>query len=230
MQLRYHESQGRASWPGYRMMNDASEYRLSRCNSNQKELTKHDNDSNARTKLQLYKVQHAIKNSQIKHGVLEIIVQAIAPHPLGSLIYAKFSSVPRLGHPLAPASPASTRSTASTSRCSRALPTRGRRIAALVQEAVNPVPRLLAHHVCIICGGDEADRLRGARVEIRRGVYALLDLVRAQPVLVVYDGVMRRTHGSLQTRVRLEVEVEIEYRRDAFVNDRPRTRVPITIS
>ena len=110
MQLRYHESQGRASWPGYRMMNDASEYRLSRCNSNQKELTKHDNDSNARTKLQLYKVQHAIKNSQIKHGVLEIIVQAIAPHPLGSLIYAKFSSVPRLGHPLAPASPASTRS------------------------------------------------------------------------------------------------------------------------
>ena len=72
-----------------------------------------------------------------------------------------------------------------------------------VEQEVQIVTSALARDVRVVRRRDEADRLGRAPVEVARRVRALLDGVRAQPVLVVHDSVVRRLHVSLQSIVRL---------------------------
>ena len=60
-------------------------------------------------------------------------------------------------------------------------------------------------------------------------MYALLDGVCCEGALVVYDDVVRWADGALETRVRLEIEVEIDEGRDAAVNDGARARIPVLV-
>ena len=92
-----------------------------------------------------------------------------------------------------------------------------------------PKARLLAHDVRIVRGRHEADRLGRARIQVARRVHTLLHHVRRQRRLVVYDHVVRRLDRALQTRVRLQVEVEVEHGRHALVDDRPWARVPVPV-
>ena len=69
--------------------------------------------------------------------------------------------------------------------------------------------------------------LRRPRIQITRRVRALLQLVRAEPVLIVDDRVVRRADLPLQPVVRLQVEVVVEDAGDALVDDGARLGVPV---
>ena len=60
-------------------------------------------------------------------------------------------------------------------------------------------------------------------------MYALLDGVCCEGALVVYDDVVRWADGALETRMRLEVKVEIDEGRHATVNDGARARIPVLV-
>ena len=60
-------------------------------------------------------------------------------------------------------------------------------------------------------------------------MYALLDGVGCEGALVVHDDVVRWADGALETRVRLEIEVEIDEGRHAAVNDGARARIPVLV-
>lgn len=94
---------------------------------------------------------------------------------------------------------------------------------------MNPIPRHLANDIRIICGGHETDSLRSPRIRIARRMNALLDLVRAQVVLVVQHNVMGWSNGALQSCMRLQIEVEVEDRGDASVLDGTRKCVTVTV-
>ena len=69
--------------------------------------------------------------------------------------------------------------------------------------------------------------LRRPRIQITRRVRALLQLVRAEPVLIVDDRVVRRADLTLQPDLRLQVEVVVEDAGDALVDDGARLGVPV---
>jgi len=69
--------------------------------------------------------------------------------------------------------------------------------AALIEKAVYPKAGLFAHNVCVIRGRDEAHRFRRPRVQVARGVHALLDRVGRQLALVVDPDIVRRFHCPL---------------------------------
>ena len=146
-------------------------------------------------------------------------MEAIAPHALRRIKNALLRRLTRPPHRrarrAAPTAPIRTR--------------RGIAPAALVQKAVDPEARLLAHDVRIVRGRHEAHRLGRARIQVARRVHTLLHHVRRQRRLVVDHDVVRRLDRALQTRVRLEVKVEIQHGRHALVDDRPRARVPVPV-
>jgi len=161
-------------------------------------------------------------------------VEPAPPHPLRSIKNALFGRLARPTH--GGARRATTRGTTAGSVSSTSTSTfttthAGRRVApaALVEKAVYPKAGLLAHDVRVIRGRDEADRLGRARVQVARGVHALLYHVRRQLALVVDHDVMRRFDRPLQARVRLQVEIKVEHRRHALVDDRARPRVPVSV-
>jgi hypothetical protein len=156
---------------------------------------------------------------EVKHRILQVDVEPIAPHALRGIKHALFCRLASLAH--GGASRVAGSALASSAR---------RRIApALVEEPVYPEPSLLAHDIGVIRGRHEADRLGRARVEIARGVHALLNRVGRQLALVVDHDVVRGLHGPLQPRVRLQVKVEIKHGRHALVDDRPRAGVPVAV-
>src|SRR6267142_5259634 len=112
---------------------------------------------------------------EVKHRILEVDVEPIAPHALRGIKHALFGRLASLAH--GSASRVASRTLASSAR---------RRIApALIEEPVYPKPSLLADDISVIRGRHEADRLGRARVEIARGVHALLNRVGRQLALVV---------------------------------------------
>ena len=58
---------------------------------------------------------------------------------------------------------------------------------------------------------------------------ALLYGVGGEGALVVYDDVVCRADGALEARVRLQVEIKIDERRHAAVDDGARARVPVSV-
>ena len=144
-------------------------------------------------------------------------MEALAPHTLRRLKNALLRRLARPPHRRARRAAPSIRT-----RSRIASPT-------LIKEPMYPKARLLAHDVCIVRGRHEADRLGRARIQVARRVHALLHHVRRQRRLVVYDHVVRRLDRALQTRVRLQVEVEVEHGRHALVDDRPGARVPVPV-
>ena len=152
---------------------------------------------------------------------MQVGMEAFAPHPLRRLKNALFSRLASPAH-----SRAGRRSSSSTAAVCRG---RGIAPAAQVQKAMNPKAGLFAHDVRIISRRHEADCLGGTRVEIARGVYALLDHVGRQGRFVVDDHVVRRFDRALKTRVCLEVEIKVQHRRHAFVDHCARTRVPVSV-
>ncbi len=145
------------------------------------------------------------KTLQIKHDILQVGVQTVTPHALGGIIHALLSRLARSFH-----RHAAGRAGASASASSATLHA-GRSVApsSLVKESLYPEARLLADDVGVVRGGDEADGLGGACVEVTGGVYALLDGVGSEGALVVDDDVVRRADGALEARVRLQVEVKV---------------------
>lgn len=95
------------------------------------------------------------------------------------------------------------------------------------KQLVDIAPGSLASQIRIISSGDKADGFRGTDVEVRSRVRALLDRVRIELILVVDDCVMRRPNLALQTRVCLEVKVEVVDGRDSFVNHSTRDSVSV---
>lgn len=121
----------------------------------------------------------------IEHRLLEVVVDAVPPQPDRAIIHP---------HPLR-----------------RLVAARGvrrhRLLVPALEDRAQIEPRALAREVRVVRGRDEAHRLRRARVQVRVGVDARLDLVRRELVLVVDDDVVRRAHGALQAVVRLQPEV-----------------------
>ena len=164
---------------------------------------------------------------KVKHSLLQIRVQTVAPHTLRGFVHALLLRFAGSFHSNAArrAGPA-TGSTTGSTRTSRA----GRSIApSLIKESLYPEASLLADDVSVISRGHEADGLCGTREEVAGGVYALLDGVCCEGALVVHDDVVRWADGALETRVRLEIEVEIDEGRHAAVNDGARARIPVLV-
>ena len=165
---------------------------------------------------------------KVKHSFLQIGVQTVAPHTLRGFIHALLLRFAGSFHSNAArrAGPTASGPTTGSTRTSRA----GRSIApSLIKESLYPKARLFADDVSVISRGHEADGLCGAREEVAGGVYALLDGVCCEGALVVYDDVVRWADGALETRVRLEIEVEIDEGRHAAVNDGARARIPVLV-
>lgn len=94
---------------------------------------------------------------------------------------------------------------------------------------MDPIPRHLADNIGIVRSGHETDSLRSPRVRIASRVNALLHLIRAQIILVVQHDVMCGSNGALQSRVRLQIEVEVEDGGDAPVLDSAGEGVPVAV-
>ena len=77
----------------------------------------------------------------------------------------------------------------------------------------------LAGQVGVVGRWDQADRLRRTNVLVAEVMGTLLHHVGIEPVLVVDDNVVGRSNVSLKTRMRLQVEIEQERRREASVLD-----------
>ena len=149
-------------------------------------------------------------------------MQTVAPHTLRCLVHVLLLRLAFLFHSNA-ARRAGTSTSTSTSRAGHGI------APSLIEESLYPEARLFADDISVIRRGHEADGLCGAREEVAGGVYALLDGVCCEGALVVYDDVVRWADGALETRVRLEIEVEIDEGRDAAVNDGARARIPVLV-
>ena len=166
------------------------------------------------------------KNSvlKVKHSILQIRVQTVAPHTLRCLVHALLLRLTFSFY-----SNASRRAGTSTSTSTGTSRT-GRGIApSLIKESLYPEACLLADDVSVIRRGNEADGLCGAGVKVASGVYALLDGISCEGALIVHDDVVRWADGALETCVRLEVEVKVNERSYAAVNDGARARITILV-
>ena len=159
---------------------------------------------------------------KVKHSILQIRVQTVAPHTLRCLVHVLLLRLAFLFHSNA-ARRAGTSTSTSTSRAGHGI------APSLIEESLYPEARLLADDVSVICRGSEADGLCGACVEVASGVYALLDDVGCEGTLVIHDDVVRRADGALETRMRLEIEVKVDEGRHAAVNDGARVRIPVLV-
>ena len=75
----------------------------------------------------------------------------------------------------------------------------------------------LAGQVGVVGRWDQADRLRRTNVLVAEVMGTLLHHVGIEPVLIVDDNVVGRSNLSLETGMRLQVEIEQERRREAPV-------------
>ena len=143
-------------------------------------------------------------------------MQPVAPHTNRGIIHILLRILPLPPHTI--------RLSAPRNRCRVS---RRRPLMRLVEEAMYPIPRLLAHHVRVVRRRAQAHGLSRARVHIARDVHALLDHIRFQSIFVVDDDVVRRSDGTLQSHVRLEVKVVVDNGCNAFVDDSPWFRVAV---
>ena len=80
----------------------------------------------------------------------------------------------------------------------------GAAVAVALQQFVDVRAAALARKIRIVRGRDEAHSLGRASKEVARSVGERLQLVRLEANVVVYDVVVRRARGSLESAVRCE--------------------------
>ena len=97
------------------------------------------------------------------------------------------------------------------------------------EEFVNVAPPAFAGEICVIGRRDEADCSCSSPEHVRCGVGEALEDIGAEIVVIVDDVVMRRPGRALQTAMRLKEEVEIVDRRNATIDYRSRSGIPIAI-
>ena len=119
----------------------------------------------------------------VEHRVLQVPVDAIPPQPHRVLVRLLLQRLPVRRR----AGPRSLRRT----------------VVPRVDQHVQVLAPALARDVGVVRCGHEADRLRRARIQVARGVRALLDCVRVELVLVVDDHIVGRLDVALQPIVRL---------------------------